>query len=62
MNLIEIIRHVSFLLAKTKRKASCRNSGRSMLNQSKVVLRICVSFQESLDSIKEEPAMNVYDV
>ena len=31
-----------------------------MLNQSKKVLGICVSFQESQDSIKEEPEINVY--
>ena len=29
-----------------------------MLNQSKEVLCICVSFQESRDSIKEEPETN----
>ena len=33
-----------------------------MLNQWKKVLRICVSFKESRDSIKEEPEMNVYDM
>ena len=31
-----------------------------MLNQSKEVLRICVSFQESRDSIKKAPETNVY--
>ena len=31
-----------------------------MLNQSKEVLWICVSFQESQESMKEEPEMNVY--
>ena len=31
-----------------------------MLNQSKEVLCICVLFQESQDSIKEEPETNVY--
>ena len=51
-----------FLQAKTKQKSSRRNSGRSMLNESKEVLCICVSFQESRDSIKEEPEMNVYDM
>ena len=56
------IRRLLFLLAKTKRKLSRRNSGRSMLNQSKKVLCICVSFQESGDSIKEEPETNVYDM
>ena len=44
-----------FLQVKTKRKASRRCSRRSMLNQSKEVLRICVSFQESRESIKKEP-------
>ena len=33
-----------------------------MLNQPKEVLCICVSFQESRDSIKEEPEMKVYDM
>ena len=33
-----------------------------MLNQSKEVLSIYVSFQEFRDSIKEEPEMNVYDM
>ena len=33
-----------------------------MLNQWKKVLRICVSFQESQDSIKEELEMSVYDM
>ena len=33
-----------------------------MLNQLKEVLCICVSFQETRDSIKEEPEMNVYDM
>ena len=33
-----------------------------MLNQSKEVLYICVSFQESRDSIKEGPRTNVYVV
>ena len=33
-----------------------------MLNQSKEVLCIYVSFQESRDSIKEEPETNVYDM
>ena len=42
------------LSLKTEREPSRRNSGRSMLNQSKEVLCICVSFQESRDSIKEE--------
>ena len=31
-----------------------------MLNQSKEVLCICVSFQESRDSIKKEAEKNVY--
>ena len=35
---------------------------RSMLNQSKEVLCICVSFQESGDLIKEKPEVNVYDM
>ena len=42
------------LSLKTEREPSRRNSGRSMLKQSKEVLCICVSFQESRDSIKEE--------
>ena len=33
-----------------------------MLNQLKEVLCICVSFQESGDSVKEEPETNVYDM
>ena len=33
-----------------------------MLSQSKEVLCICESFQESRGSIKEEPEPNVYDV
>ena len=33
-----------------------------MLNQSKEVLRIYVSFQESRDSIKEELETNFYDM
>ena len=33
-----------------------------MLNQSKEVLCICVSFQESRISIKGEPETNVYDM
>ena len=52
----------AFLLAKTKQKPQRRNSGRSMLNQPKEVLRICVPFQGSQDSIKEEPEKNVYDM
>ena len=51
-----------FFYWRKQRKTSCRNSGRSMLNQSTEVLRICVSFQESRDSIKEEPENKVYDV
>ena len=39
-----------------------RNGGRSMLNQSKDMLCIFVSFQESRDSIKEEPETRVYDM
>ena len=31
-----------------------------MLNESKEVLCICVSFEKSQDSIKEEPETNVY--
>ena len=49
-----------FLLAKTKQKPQRRNSGSSMLNQPKEVLCICVRFQGSQDSIKEEPEKNVY--
>ena len=33
-----------------------------MLSLSKGVLCICVSFQESRDSIKKEPKTNVYDI
>ena len=33
-----------------------------MLNQSKEVLSICVSFQQSRDLIKEEPESNVHDM
>ena len=51
-----------FFYWRKQRKASRRNSGRSMLNQSKEVLCICVSFQEYRDSIKEEPENNVYDM
>ena len=51
-----------FLQAKTKLNASRRNSGRSMLNQLKEVLCICVSFQESRDSRKEEQETNVHDM
>ena len=51
------IRQLSFLSAKTE-----RNSGRSMLSQSKKVLCICVAFQESHDLLKEEPETNVYDM
>ena len=32
-----------------------------MLNQSKEVLCICFSFQESRDSIKKEPETNFYE-
>ena len=56
------IKRLSFLQVKTKRKPSHRNSGRSILNQSKKVLCICVSFQESRDSIKKEPERNIYYV
>ena len=41
------LRRLFFLQVKKKRKPSRRNSGRSMLNHSKEVLCICVSFQES---------------
>ena len=44
------IRRLSpFLYLKTKRKPSRRYSGRSVLNQSKEVLWICVAFQGSRD-------------
>ena len=33
-----------------------------MLNQLKEVLGICVLFQETRDSIKEEPKTNTYDM
>ena len=38
---------LSFLQVKTKRKSPRRSSERSMINQPKKVLCICVSFQES---------------
>ena len=47
---------------KQNEKNSRRNHGKSMLNQSKEVLYICVSFQESQDSIEEKPETNVYDI
>ena len=53
-----IIRRFSFFIGENNTK---RNSGTSMLNQQKEVLCICVSFQESRDSIKEEPETNVYN-
>ena len=57
------IRRLSFFVqAKTKRKPSRRNSGRFMLNLSKEWLCIYISFQESRDSIKEEPKTKVYDM
>ena len=73
MNLIEInynkikyfirkfprIWRLSLFIGKNKTK---RNSGRSMLNQLKEVLCICVSSQEFRDSIKEGPETNVYDM
>ena len=73
MNLVEItytkikyimrkfprIGRLSFFIGESKTK---RKSGRSMLNQSKEVLCICVSFQESQNLIKEEPETNVYDM
>ena len=46
----------------TKRKPSCRNSAKFMLNQSKEVLYFYVSFQESRDSINEEPEANISDM
>ena len=46
----------------TKRKPSCRNSAKSMLNQSKEVLYFYVSFQESRDSINEDPEVNISDM
>ena len=48
------------LQVKTKQKQSLRNSGRSMLNQPKEVLCICVPFQESRDTIKEQPETSIY--
>ena len=42
------------------RKQNEKNSGRSMLNQSQEVLYICISFQESRDSIKHDPETKVY--
>ena len=72
MNLIEItytkikyiirkfprIRRLSFFIGENKTK----RSGRSMLNQSNKVFCICVSFQESPYSVKEEPETNFYDM
>ena len=46
----------------TKRKPSCRNSGKSMLTQSKDVLCFYVSFPESQVSINEEPEANISDM
>ena len=51
------IRQLSFFISENKTK---RNSAKSMLNQWKEVRCICVSFQESRDSIKEKPEMDVY--
>ena len=49
----------TFFISENKTKT---NGGRSMLNQSKDVLCICVSFENSRDSIKEKPVTNVYDM
>ena len=46
---------LSFFIGENKVKG---NTGRSMLNQSKEVLCICFLFQESRDSIQEEPETN----
>ena len=48
-----------FFIGENKTK---RNGGRSMLNQSKGVLCICVSSQEFRDSIKEELETNINDM
>ena len=45
---------------KTKREPSRRDSGGSQPNSVEEVLCICVLFQESRDSIKEEPEKNAY--
>ena len=68
MNLIEITyTKIKYIIRKFPRKGDSlflidenktkRNSGRSMLNQSKEVLCICVLSQESQDSVT-----NVYDM
>ena len=73
MNLIEITyTKIKYIIRKFPRKGDSlflidenktkRNSRRSMLNQSKEVLCICVLFQESQDSVKEDPGTNVYDM
>ena len=46
-----------FFIGENKKE---RKSGRSMLDQSKEVLCICVSFQEF--RVKEEPETNVNDM
>ena len=43
-----------FYRPKQNKNHQRRNSGRSMLNQSKELLCIYVSFQESQESIKED--------
>ena len=76
MNLIEIaytkikyiirkfprIKRLPFFTGEHKRKTSPRNSGGSMLNQSKEVLCICVPFKKFRDSIKGEPETKFYDM
>ena len=51
-----------FYRQKQNENSHAKNRGRSMLNQSNKVLCICVSLQESRESIKEEPEMNIYDI
>ena len=46
--------HCIFLYPKAKRKAARTNIGRSMLNQSKKMLCICVAFWACRSSKKEE--------
>ena len=59
--LYEISQNKSALFYMWKqRKPSRRNSGRTILNQSKEMLCTCVSFQQTRDSRKEEPEANVY--
>ena len=53
---------LSFFIGENKTKPSRRNSEKPKPNQPKEFLCIYVSFQESWDSIKEEPETNVFDL